>query len=201
MRYREAYHEPLDAGADRAAAPREADGGAPSIHDLEGQLAELPPVDQDARAIFVDRILAAGATIDDFVAGTIPMHQSWSTERMGHEVVVGADHSVITMRGGNLVKRLRIAADGGVSCAWTWNAPSGGWPDGAWFATELSVATPVDITAPGAEEWRYDIETVAKSEKGFDRLRQGTALVYRWPIEAGRAEVTVRRSRDGAQAS
>ena len=45
------------------------------------------------------------------------------------------------------------------------------------FATELSLAGPVSLEpAPAAEEWRYEIETVAKSERGLDRTRQGEVV-------------------------
>ena len=191
-RYREVYHEPLD-GADVLAAHADTDG-APSIHDLEGQLTELPPVDQDARALFVDRFVDAAVTVDDFVVGTIPVLRSWSRERALAEHRMSDDTVVIDMRTPGMMKRVSVHADGSLRCDWTWDAPANGTPAGAWFITELSVASWVEVEAPGASAWTYDIETVAKSEKGFDRMRQGTALVYLWPISAGSATVTVRRS-------
>ncbi len=197
-RYREAYHSPLEAGD---VAHDRVDGGAPSIHELEGQLTELPPVDEETRAILVDRIVAAGATADDFVAGTVPVIRTWATQRMTHQSVVGDGHVAIEMGCSDLRKRLHVGANGEISCRWEWETTPDAKAAGAWFTTELSVATPVDVTAPGAEEWRYAIETVAKSEKGFDRLTQGTALVYRWPASVGRAELTIRRSRGAAPAS
>jgi hypothetical protein len=48
----------------------------------------------------------------------------------------------------------------------------------------------VRLTAtPAPEEWRFDIETVAKSERGLDRTRQGENVTLRWPVELGGAAV------------
>jgi Domain of unknown function (DUF1926) len=46
-------------------------------------------------------------------------------------------------------------------------------------------------SSPEADEWRYPIETVAKSERGFDRTRQGESVTLRWPVRAGHATVEV----------
>jgi hypothetical protein len=48
----------------------------------------------------------------------------------------------------------------------------------------------VDCAPPG-EEWQYVVETVAKSESGLERTRQGDAVVLRWPVELGGASVVV----------
>ena len=71
---------------------------------------------------------------------------------------------------------------------WTWD-PAAAEP-GDRFATELSLAGPVSgfAATPPAEEWRFDIETVAKSERGFDRTRQGENVTLRWPVELGAAQ-------------
>jgi hypothetical protein len=45
------------------------------------------------------------------------------------------------------------------------------------------------VATPTPEEWRFDIETVAKSERGFDRTRQGENVTLRWPVELGAAAV------------
>ena len=196
-RYREAYHEPLEPAHDKA-AHEVGDGGAPSIHALEGQLTELPPTDQDARALFVDRIVAAEATLADCVAGTIPISYSWSRTQMTCQWTTGPAFTDVTLHGAGLTKTLRIHADGAIDAEWTWNAPESAELAGAWFATELSFASSLEIEAPGAEAWDYPIETVAKSERGFDRLRQGNARVLRWPLAAGRARVTVRFAAEAA---
>ena len=62
-RHREAYHEPLAPSLpspSHDSSPPEP--GAPSIHDLEGELTEIPPIDIEPRGLFVDRIIAADAS-------------------------------------------------------------------------------------------------------------------------------------------
>jgi hypothetical protein len=36
---------------------------------------------------------------------------------------------------------------------------------------------------PGAAAWWQPIETVSSSEGGFERNYQGSALLFRWPLE------------------
>ena len=59
-------------------------------------------------------------------------------------------------------------------------------------ATELSLAGPLQAVAePVAELVTYPIETVAKSEKGFDRTRQGESLTFLWPASQGSAQLII----------
>jgi hypothetical protein len=61
------------------------------------------------------------------------------------------------------------------------------------FTTEISLAGPLHaVTTPAAEPWRFDIETIAKSERGLDRTRQGESLTLRWPVRLGEAAVVLR---------
>jgi hypothetical protein len=61
------------------------------------------------------------------------------------------------------------------------------------FSTEISLAGPLQPeTTPAAEAWRFDIETIAKSERGLDRTRQGESLTLRWPVRLGEATVVLR---------
>ena len=174
--------------------------GAPSIHDLEA-LTERPPIDTEFRAMFVDRLLYPTTTRDDFIAGRVPVLRSWAREPMANRWTVAPDVAEIRLGGAGLHKTLRFSADGAVQCDWQWEAAAELTSHGGWFSTELSISSPFDIDAPGAERWEYPIETVAKSEKGFDRTIQGTALVFRWPLAAGRASLTARRSSASAPAS
>jgi hypothetical protein len=58
------------------------------------------------------------------------------------------------------------------------------------FSTELSVFGTLELgTTPDAEWWRYPVETVAKSERGLDRTRQGESITLRWPVSLGAAVV------------
>ncbi|MFL5450202.1 MAG: alpha-amylase/4-alpha-glucanotransferase domain-containing protein, partial [Gemmatimonadales bacterium] len=61
------------------------------------------------------------------------------------------------------------------------------------FTTELSLAGPLDVrSTPRSEEWRFDIETVAKSERGLDRTRQGESITLRWPVQRRQTAVEIR---------
>jgi hypothetical protein len=53
----------------------------------------------------------------------------------------------------------------------------------------------VDETTPPADPWHFPIETVAKSERGLDRTRQGESLTLRWPVRLGEASLVLRRPR------
>ncbi len=154
----------------------------PSIHDLEGDVSDRPPLDVERRAWFVDRILPPDVTLDAFVAGTLGPIHSWSPARLAAEWRVDGNDVVVTLTESHFSKELRFAADR-VHCRWTWDPDPAryGAPAGSWFSTEISYAG--EVTFPdGVEVWRYPIETMSKSESGFERTVQGTAAVLRWPI-------------------
>jgi 4-alpha-glucanotransferase len=193
-RHREAYHEPLDASPEAATAeahPTDGDGGAPSIHDLEGALQERPATDLEPRALFVDRLVHATTQVEHFISGTVPVLQSWARTAMTEQWQRGSEYIDVQLTGDGLRKAIRLDADGTVTVHWEWPAVEDGW-----FTTELSASAPLAIEAPGAARWEYPIETVAKSERGFDRTSQGTATVLRWPAITGNATVVVRRAVD-----
>jgi 4-alpha-glucanotransferase len=191
-RRREAYH---DLALERAAEhPSSEGGGTASIHDIEAgiRLDTRPPLDPDDRALFVDRLLAGGVTSDDYASGRYWAVLSWARRRCEHVVErrKGGVEVICRVADGRarLEKRLHFDAEGRLGVRWTWD-PAAAEP-GDCFASELSLAGPVRITAaPAAEEWRFDIETVAKSERGLDRTRQGENVTLRWPVELGSAEV------------
>lgn len=228
-RHREAYHEALGSipGENGPHHGHERDGGAPSIHDRETQLTEIPPIDTEPRGLFVDRVIRLTTSREDFINGRSAPIRSWAGQQMNAESHVTDAHAEVTFRCHDLTKTIgirhhdpmtvegdgravRVAAvapvlseadgtDGPassstvISCDWHWSADQ--HPANAWFTTELSFSTPLKIEAPGSERWDYAIETVAKSEKGFDRAVQGSAVVLRWPISAGTARVTVSAAR------
>jgi hypothetical protein len=189
-RHREAYHEPLGAPPPRAPAEDTVptSTGAPSIHDLEGQLTVVPPVDAEPRGLLVDRIIAADSSRDDFINGRAKSIRTWAGQEMDSDWRVADENVQLHLRCDDLTKTLYVG-DGTVRCEWRWQP--GPFPADAWFSTELSFSSPLNIDASGAERWEYPIETVAKSEKGFDRLAQGTAVVLRWPASAGQARATI----------
>jgi hypothetical protein len=185
-RRREAYHE--EALERRAERKQEGDGGAPSIHDIEAgiQLDVRPPVDMDDRALLVERLLPADLAFEAYVSGGYETLWNWGRVSFAFEVQREGEEVEIVLRAERLTKRLRFDRDGGVTASYEW-AP--GAP-GSTFTTELSLFRPVAIAAePEPQEWRFPIETVAKSERGLDRTRQGESVTLRWPGELGRATV------------
>jgi 4-alpha-glucanotransferase len=175
-RRREAYH---DLAPDRAAEHPVAEDGGPAL-------------DQDDRALFVDRLLPGGVSLEDYAGGSYWALLSWARQRCAYTVErrKGGVEVVCTVAAGRarLEKRIRFDAAGRIEVRWAWD-PAAAEP-GDRFATELSLAGPVRLVAtPAPEEWRFDIETVAKSERGFDRTRQGENVTLRWPVELGAAAV------------
>jgi alpha-amylase len=166
-RRREAYHE---------------DGSAASI-------------DADDRAIFVDRILSRHVELEEYRRGDYRPVVSWSRAPFGIEIMrrKGAVEVVCRARadGAELIKRYRFEVTGAVRVTWRWD-PSGTAPDDL-FTTELSLAVPLGLDwEVEPEMWRFPIETVAKSERGFDRSRQGDSLTLRWPAAPGTAWIELR---------
>ena len=193
-RRREVYH---DLALERAAEQNATDaGGTPSIHDIEEglRLDEAPPLDADDRALFVDRVLARGVTLEEYAGGTYWALRSWARERAAVTVERrrgSVEIACVLGEGpGRLEKRLRFEADGRLTVGWQWDASVAEATD--LFATEVSLAAPVRLECtPSADEWRYVIETVAKSERGLDRTRQGDSVTLRWPVELGAAGVVL----------
>ena len=200
-RHREAYHEVLGSipGESAPHHNRQPDGGAPSIHDMETQLTEIPPIDTEPRGLFVDRVITLATSYEDFINGRSAPVRSWSGQEMHADWHVGDGVATIVFSCHDLTKTITVrppsamTAEGApstaISCEWRWNPDQ--HPHNAVFTTELSSSTTLDIDAPDGDRWDYDVETVAKSEKGFDRTVQGFAVVLRWPIAAGTARVTV----------
>ncbi len=195
-RRREAYH--LTAGRrdgeeqDGETAGRrdgEAAGGTPSIHDIEAsmRLDALPPIDPDVRAIGVDRLLPPNASTTALESGTQAAIRSWATERMHATWAVGGTVAIALRAGdGSLEKNIRVSPDGTITWSWRWTPADG------WFATELSLAGFATVTPEGdGKVIRYPIETVSKSEKGFDRTVQGESVVILWPARAGAGGVVL----------
>jgi hypothetical protein len=188
-RRREAYH---DLALERQAASDH--GGAASIHDIEAglRLDERPAQDSEDRALLVDRILPRGLGVDDYARGAYWPVISWARRR--------CECSLARRRGGVeiecafgtgrevLGKKMRFEPDGRIVVSYSWD-PAIADPDDR-FAPELSLAGALELrTTPPAEEWRYTIETVAKSERGLDRTRQGESVTLRWPVHLGNARV------------
>jgi alpha-amylase len=194
-RRREAYHD--TALENHAVATRDSESGTPSIHDIEEglRLDQRPPLDADDRALFLDRVLPSALPLHSYSSGDYWPVRSWSQspcrftiERPADAIEIHCSFTGPDGRDAALSKRLRFEADGALSVRYRWD-PSIGHADD-FFAPELSLFAPLELrTEPTADLWTFPIETVAKSERGFDRTRQGESVTLRWPVQIGEALV------------
>jgi 4-alpha-glucanotransferase len=165
-----------------------------SYHDLpmENEGAAIlhpgttPPVDPHVRALFVEWLAAEPPSVAGLEAGSQPMLHSWARTRLGAEVHREGDEVVVGLASPDgFGKSLRFAPDGAVEVRYRWDpvrAPAG------FFVSELSLGHPAVVTAkPDSAPLVYPIETVAKSERGFDRTRQGECHTFCWPASEGQA--------------
>jgi hypothetical protein len=191
-RRREAYH---DTALELHAVEVAAHGGAPGIHEIEEgvRLDEMPPLDAETRALFLERIIPRGVTQEQYAQGDYWPHQSWTGVQCGFTIERQHDSiAVVCSFPGQpgLEKRVEFAADGSIGVSFEWD-PSSGQRDDL-FTSELSLFTPLEIRSdPAAEQWSFPIETVAKSERGLDRTKQGQSVTLRWPAHLGRAAVVL----------
>ena len=173
-RRREVYHEQRD----HSDAPAAADG-TPSIHDIErtSRLAQLPPVDQVDRALFVDRVLAGDGTVD--VA-------SWARAKFEVSVAATAEAVELVLRGGagSLEKRMSFGPSGALTVSYRWDPTA--FPADAFFCTEISVSRKLDLDLTPTP-----FATVSRSERGFEETVQGYSYTPRWPARAGEARLTL----------
>jgi hypothetical protein len=194
-RRREAYHD--TALEQQAEANAGADGGAPSIHDIEEgiRLEQRPPLDAEPRALFLDRVLPSGLTLEQYAAGDYWPTRSWAQspctfaiQREHDSIAVVCSFREPGAGEKTLEKRVGFTADGSLTVSYRWD-PSIGQPDDL-FAPEISLFAPLEIRAePEADVWTFAIETVAKSERGLDRTKQGNSVTLRWPLHLGHATV------------
>ncbi|MEO8200426.1 MAG: alpha-amylase/4-alpha-glucanotransferase domain-containing protein [Gemmatimonadota bacterium] len=190
-RRREAYHLPRPAEATHAAS------GTPSIHDLEEsmRLNELPPMDQEERGLFVDRILSGDLELPAYERGDYdPL---WSAATRTYDVHCSMAHDGIDILLQSIArdpfrieKRYRFHAEGTLTVDYRWDPR--GFPENAIFAPEISLADPLElILVPAASVWKFDIATMSKSERGFDDTMQGESLTPRWALTVGEARIEV----------
>lgn len=198
-RRREAYHELAHREAlARRSQERHGNGdgerksSAPSIHDLEEALTlgDLPPVDLDDRALFLERVLPADTTLAQYERGLCQPVASFARMRLDAAIRVGADTVTVGLRSadGTFGKELTFFRDGAIRARFSWNPAA--FTDGEWFTSEVSLSRAhVLVSSPEADVWEHPIETVAKSERGLDRTLQGTSYLLRWPARLGEATV------------
>jgi alpha-amylase len=195
-RRREAYH---DQALERAAAAAgHGQAGTASIHDIEEgiRLAERPPLDAEDRALLVERILPGSLALEEYARGDYQPVHSWARTSFDYAVRRRRGALEIACAAGEgrvrLAKLIRFGGDGEVTVRYAWDPGASAGDD--LFSTEISLAGPLEPeTTPAAEPWRFAIETIAKSERGLDRTRQGESLTLRWPVRLGEAAVVLRR--------
>jgi 4-alpha-glucanotransferase len=195
-RRREAYHD--TALENQAEATRDAQNGAPSIHDLEDsiRLEQRPPLDAEDRALLVDRVLPRGLSLSEYAAGDYWSAHSWARSQCSFRIEREPDLLEIlcsfqTSTGKTtLEKRFGFAPDGSIRVSYRWDPALN--PADDLFATELSLFAPLDLRPqPAADVWTFPIETVAKSERGLDHTRQGDSVTLRWPLHLGAASIEI----------
>jgi hypothetical protein len=197
-RRREAYH---DLALERGAADQgHGDGGTASIHDIEEgiRLDARPPLDTDDRALLIERILPASLGLETYASGDYRPVHTWARSTFHYAVRRRRGALEIACATGEgrsrLAKLFRFESDGTVAIRYAWDP--GAWAPDDLLSTEISVAGPLEISAePEADRWRFPIETVAKSERGLDRTRQGESLTLRWPARLGEASVVLTPAR------
>jgi hypothetical protein len=183
---------------ERGAAETGHGEGAASIHELEAgfRLDARPPLDQEGRALLVDRVLPADLSLEGWARGEYRAVTSWAAARGEHSVRRRSGGLELTMSLGSgrerLVKVLRFERTGAVTARYEWEQDVAG-PDDL-FAVELSLFGLLRPEPdPDAEWWRFPIETVAKSERGLDQTRQGESITLRWPVRLASASVRLPR--------
>ena len=212
-RRREAYHEKpqeVEGATETGHSPSGAgeSSTAPSIHDLEGDLrfTELPPVDADDRALFLDRVLPDHLELGAYQQGRFEPLFSWTSQRLEVlEVKMGEGDAAAdspppwvevllgTSVGGTLEKRIRFETDGEVEVSYVWDPSE--FPEDSVFTTELSLGAEANVLAsPGSDFWRFPISTFSKSERGFDETVQGESVTVRWPMSLGSGSVRITRN-------
>ncbi len=190
-RHEEAYH-PVEGeggtGEDDGASAADGEEGMPSIHDLETRLTSRPAIDHEARGLLVDRFLGDDVTREEFLLGSVVPALSLAAVPFEATTEVTPEDVIIRATAAGITKTVTVGADGSLVAEWRWDPTAA---TGAWFSSECSSPGVAVIEAEGAECWAYPIETVSKSEKGFDDTHQGTATVLRWPVHAGHARVRI----------
>ena len=187
----EAYHEVAVPSHEPVESPR----GTPGVHDLERgmTLMGIPPLDQEPRALFLERLLSAQTEQSQYVAGAAPALESWARTALAWDVQATADCVRVTLSAPHdpeaFRKRYMFGPEGLRTVELTWRPPEA--PE-AWFVTEVSHRERLTWrSSPDAEIWSYPVETVAKSERGLERTAQGMATVLRWPAAIGSASVAL----------
>ena len=135
-----------------------------------------------------DRVLPGDVTDEAYADGEYTPITSWAETPLDAVVHVDPEAVEVVATTPGLEKRLHFDADGRLTVVYRWHPAS--FPAGAYFAPEISLAHPLELTcSPQAETWSFVITTVSKSERGLDETIQGRSLTPRWPVRVGQARV------------
>ena len=200
----EAYHrdpdDPAPGSADLATATDGDDpvgseeaaqaSGIASVHDRHSG-APLPPTPDEAPLALMQEVAVDEAGPDGTVLADWRLHPF----RLRGAPTIG-DGKVrlrfVSEPGApRLEKMLDIHDDGRIDANLDWS--EAGRPAGAVVVTRLPLAHPGRVEAtPAAAESRERIVTLARSERGFERIDQGEIVELAWPASAGGARVRLR---------
>jgi 4-alpha-glucanotransferase len=189
-RRREVYHEVARGGGETESASVRPGDGTPSIHEIEKgvRLDRRPPVDRDARAMLVDRVLRGDLTYDVYAGGEYDPIASWAGAPAEADIRTQGEFVEVICRARGLEKTIRCNAAGGLTVSYRWDPAA--FPGDAVFAPEISFAHALELKcSPAADVWSFPIATVSKSERGLDQTVQGTSLTPRWPASLGQARL------------
>ncbi len=188
----EAYHDEAMHPKPRDAA---GEGGLPSIHALEQQmrLNARPAIDLDERTLLRERVLDPATSRQDYEQASYTPRISWTAvpfewamETTPEGLAIGLHNDTAPL---GLAKRITFSHDGALHAEYEWCPPDD--HVGQLFTVELTLADDLPVEHDAEDEWRHEVETVAKSERGLDHTRQGTGVLLRWPLGRGTAWVRV----------
>jgi hypothetical protein len=148
------------------------------------RLNELPPLDPEPRALIRERALGPDVDEPTYARGDYDPIWTISGKPLTvdvKEMEAGVAVTFVAQQDGAPVfeKCYTFMPGGGLTAEYRWVPVALGV--GAVFAPEVSHAGPIEIScSPAAAIWRYDIVTVAKSEKALERTVQGLSVTPLW---------------------
>ena len=200
----EAYHrDPDDPAPSSAEGATATDGDDPvgseeaaqasgiaSVHDRHSG-APPPPTPDEAPLALMQEVAVDQAGPDGTVLADWRLHPF----RLADDPAIGGGRvrlrCVSETGAPRLEKMLDIHDDGRIDATLDWS--EAGLPAEAAIVCRLPLAHPGRVqAAPAAAESRERIVTLARSERGFERIDQGEIAQLAWPASAGGARVRLR---------
>jgi len=170
--------------------------GMPSIHALEEALSfgERAVYDAEVRVLVTERVLHGDTGAAAYREADYDPVRVWREPAEEYAWDVRDEQALLALRfsgRGALRKDVTFLEDGTLEITWAWDP--GAFPEGAWFAPELSLAhePPLAWDPEPAEVWRYEIRTMSKSERGPESSVQGGSVTPLWPCAGGRAALRI----------